>query len=342
MASKVDAIQQFGESLRSKGGLEVRWGVLDGRRVEFYRGKDFARFFKANPDKCSKVLLGGKGEDEQARALGELLLRRGVVLRCDRMVKKPLPGSKRMVKFPKKLVLAEHQQRQVFDEGGFYAFAADRPASAWAYVWAALAVAGVLAACMFPLAPPPVKVAVFYLCAGLLVLIVSVLALRSLVAAASWIATGSTVWLLPNLLSEELPIWELFRPVVSLEPPNCESKWGSHPLVRAGVGAALAAFVWLLYAHSPDKASVARSVMHSRDELFDWLKINPDIKLLSNTSAATGNATAGNVSSEEVAAANASDARAAAAADEAGEAAEAADTSGAGDAHGSEQGAAEE
>lgn len=61
---------------------------------------------------------------------------------------------------------------------------------------------GVIAACCFPLAPNWVKVWVFYLSAGLLMLILATLALRSAVALATWLASGRTVWLLPNLLSE--------------------------------------------------------------------------------------------------------------------------------------------
>ena len=60
----------------------------------------------------------------------------------------------------------------------------------------------------------------------------------------------------------------MFRPLVSLQPRNTESKWGSHPLTRASVGAALAALFWLLYAHSPDSRTVARTVLHSRDGGF--------------------------------------------------------------------------
>ena len=41
--------------------------------------------------------------DDLARHLGTQLLRRRLSLRVDRLNKKPLPGSKRMVKFPRKL-----------------------------------------------------------------------------------------------------------------------------------------------------------------------------------------------------------------------------------------------
>ena len=234
---------------------------------------------------------------------------------------------------------------QVFVEEAFYAYTYERPTSPWLYLWASLATLGVLLACMFPLAPAPIKLAVFYVCATLVVAILAVLSLRSFVGAVSWILSGSTLWLLPNLLSEvgrraggrarwgltgaftgwlaagsrvapnrgatvgcgslpaaprpacmcpglragsaalpppthlpppppalppasslqEVPITELFRPLISVQAPSKENKWGSHPLVRLGTAGVLAAVFWVLYAHSPDKATVARTVLHSRD-----------------------------------------------------------------------------
>lgn len=61
---------------------------------------------------------------------------------------------------------------------------------------------GVVGACLFPLAPNWAKVAVFYLSSGLLFLILGVLLIRSVLALVTWVATGNTVWLLPNLSSE--------------------------------------------------------------------------------------------------------------------------------------------
>lgn len=60
----------------------------------------------------------------------------------------------------------------------------------------------VVGACLFPLAPNWVKIGVFYLTAGLLCLILATLALRSALALSSWLLTGRTLWLLPNVLSE--------------------------------------------------------------------------------------------------------------------------------------------
>ena len=41
------------------------------------------------------------------KELGDLMLRRRFLIKADRMFKKPKPGRKRLVKWPKKLVPAE-------------------------------------------------------------------------------------------------------------------------------------------------------------------------------------------------------------------------------------------
>ena len=61
---------------------------------------------------------------------------------------------------------------------------------------------GVLAACLFPLAPNWAKLGVVYLSTTLLIAILGTLTLRAAVALASWIACGTALWLLPNLLAE--------------------------------------------------------------------------------------------------------------------------------------------
>lgn len=42
--------------------------------------------------------------DQQARDIGDMMLRKGLLVKADRMFKKPKPGKKRLVKWPKKLV----------------------------------------------------------------------------------------------------------------------------------------------------------------------------------------------------------------------------------------------
>lgn len=48
--------------------------------------------------------MPGDDEDGQMNEFIVLLIRRGLVLRVDRVYKKPKPGKKRLTKWPKKLV----------------------------------------------------------------------------------------------------------------------------------------------------------------------------------------------------------------------------------------------
>lgn len=45
-------------------------------------------------------------------------------------------------------------------------------------------------------------------------------ALCSVVALATWLASGRAVWILPNVMSEELPISQIFKPLVSVSRPE--------------------------------------------------------------------------------------------------------------------------
>lgn len=56
--------------------------------------------------------------------------------------------------------------------------------------------------CLFPLAPQPVKLAVVYVSMTLLILITLVIAVRTFIAAVSWIVLGRALWLFPYLLAE--------------------------------------------------------------------------------------------------------------------------------------------
>lgn len=343
-AEPQDSIQVFADALRSKLGIENRAAVLEGQRFELFRGKDLIRWVKAHPERGAAAAAGkgGEGPEEQARFLGQQLLRRQLARRVDRQIKKPLPGTKKLVKFPKKLALLPPNEATTFVEDGFYIWLYERPVSPWAYLWTALIPLAVVGACLFPLAPNWAKVGVFYLTAGLLALILGVLALRGVLALATWLVSGRTVWLLPNVMSEELPISQIFKPLVSVTRPEegKGSKWGNHPLTRAAVGVAVGALLFVLYRHSPDSAAIKKETSRYRDDLMDWLGVQREgyQRLSGNTTAevpvnATANATAGatagsgtEAAGEAAEAAGAADAEAAGAADAEAAADEAAPT----------------
>jgi hypothetical protein len=60
----------------------------------------------------------------------------------------------------------------------------------------------VIAACLFPLAPAWVRVAVLYLLSGLLMVLLGVILVRYLVFVLVWVLTGCSLWIFPNIMSE--------------------------------------------------------------------------------------------------------------------------------------------
>lgn len=62
-----------------------------------------------------------------------------------------------------------------------------------------------------------------------------------------------------------MPIFQLFKPLISVEvPAEGASKWSHHPLTRLAVAAAVGGLLFFLHSHSPDKGE-RRGV--------DWLAV---------------------------------------------------------------------
>jgi translocation protein SEC62 len=135
-SQNADPIKALADSLREKKGVVWSTAKLEtpdgeGTYVEYFRGKDFARYFRANPEKlnlyvppkpgsscqgegkdnrrrCSTRLPGvhctGKTVEDQIADLMLIFMKRKLVRKTDRKYKKPKPGKKRLVKFPRTLV----------------------------------------------------------------------------------------------------------------------------------------------------------------------------------------------------------------------------------------------
>lgn len=217
----------------------------------------------------------------------KLLLRRGILRRCERMYKKPRPGKKRLAKWPRKLVPVA--DATTWTEDAFYPWMYERPTSPWTYVWSGLMVVLVIAACCFPLAPYRVKLAVFYGSASLLILIFGTILVRAVVALLTWIPTGTAFWIFPNMLADDVPITAAFKPLYSYDPPE-EGK-GTHWALRVGALAVVACICSVLYTVAPDKTEVASGAKQAHDALLEWLVSQPAMKGIEGGNNATGNAT---------------------------------------------------
>lgn len=219
----------------------------------------------------------GRPIDEQITEVGTLLLRRGLLIRCDRRFNRPPPGQARLIKFPKKVVPVQGPDAGRFSEDGFYAWTYDKPTSPLVYVFSLLAAVGVIMVCLFPVAPYWFKAGVVYFLASLLSVIIFTLAIRAIIAAVSYVGTGRTVWLLPNALADDKPLSQLFKPLIAVEEANVQDgRWAmaKQLLTRLAVGLLLGGVTYVLYAKSPGSDAVRKNAFKYRDELFDMLHVH--------------------------------------------------------------------
>ncbi|KAK9156145.1 hypothetical protein Sjap_003625 [Stephania japonica] len=258
-----NVFQIFAEKVRDHKGLESRWAVLQETRVEYFRGKDFVSFLR-NHSELKDVLESDKNLG--AEDIANILLRESLLVRCDRVVKTVRPGKKKLSTWPAHLEIFPDQ---VFsDNDAFFAWTFIKRRPLWqtilSFVWPVVT----LAICLFPIFPHQCKLIILYTCAGLLLLIFSLLLFRFLIFGAAWIILGKRIWFFPNILAEEATLSELFR----FWPKKDEEerpKW----TVRLFYAVVAVLFILVLRHHAPDEAARARyqkRVSNIIDDVLEW------------------------------------------------------------------------
>ncbi|GKU94031.1 hypothetical protein SLEP1_g7571 [Rubroshorea leprosula] len=268
-AAKKDVFQLFAEKVRDHKELVSRWAVLQETRVEYFRGKDFVSFLKNHPE-VKEVLESEK--NLEAEDIANTLLSKNLLVRCDRVVKTVRPGKKKLSTWPAHL---EIFPEQVFsDNDAFFAWAFVKQRPLWQTLLSILWPVLTLAICLFPVYPHRCKILILYSCAGLLLLILSLLLLRATIFGATWIILGKRVWFFPNILAEEATLGELFRfwPKKDEEEPP---KWTAR-LFFAMVAVLV---ILLLRHHAPDEAARARYQKRMSNIIDDVLEWSPSLAL---------------------------------------------------------------
>lgn len=264
---EVDPVQTFAERIRDHKDLESRWAVLQDTRVEYFRGKDFASFWQKHAD--LKGLLGAhQTPAESEDDIGNLLLKRKLILRCDRVVKTLRPGKTRLSKWPARLEVYPEQTFSVDD--AFFAWTFERRRPLWQTVLSILVPIVTLACCLFPVFPHWCKLVVLYTCLTFLAAVLSIIFLRLAIFGFIWVLLGKRVWFFPNILAEEASFTELLRfwPEPSKEdeqPP----KWTSRLAFALGLGLV----VWFCIHYAPDEAArtrYQRKVSNIIDDVLEW------------------------------------------------------------------------
>ncbi|XP_034687861.1 uncharacterized protein LOC117916113 [Vitis riparia] len=262
-AAKKDVFQLFAEKVRDHKDLVSRWAVLQETRVEYFRGKDFVSFLRNHPD-LKEILESDR--NLEVEDIVNVLLRKNLLVRCDRVVKTVRPGKKKLSTWPAHLEIFPDQ---LFSENdAFFAWTFVKRRPLWqtllSFFWPVLT----LAICLFPVYPHGCKLLVLYTCAGVLLLILSLLLLRVAIFGALWIILGKRVWFFPNILVEEVTLRELFRFLPNKDEEE-RPKWTARLLFA--VLAVL--FILLLRHHAPDEAARARyqkRVSNIIDDVLEW------------------------------------------------------------------------
>ena len=147
-------------------GFETRMAVVDsGMRCEYFRGKDFLRYWMSRPGELAYYL--GKAEDDQTAEAKEpeeikdqviilaIFCMAGNLIRtAERKHTKPRPGKKKLPKWPTTLV----SRYLDWDEELFYRFTYERPRGVMFYACAALLLALATFCCFYSLVPNQIKV----------------------------------------------------------------------------------------------------------------------------------------------------------------------------------------
>ncbi|KAJ2724961.1 Translocation protein S62 [Coemansia sp. Benny D115] len=187
----------------TKSGLRAREGVLNGRRVQYFKGKSAINaLVKSEDGKEAKV-----SSREEATEWVQDLLDFQLIVRCDKVAE----GSKQLRINP----------MQNFDEDAYFA---------WLYEGSQLmlilggigVVAVVLAGVMFPLWPSVLRNSTWYLsmlALGLLGLLLVTAIVRLIIYVISLVVAPKGFWIFPNLF-EDVGFFESFVPLYAWETPQ--------------------------------------------------------------------------------------------------------------------------
>ncbi|WVR04921.1 hypothetical protein IAU60_001933 [Kwoniella sp. DSM 27419] len=186
------------EFLRGKNGPKVRRGILNGKRVDYFKVSD--------------------------RASRSELTTSAFFLRTDR----PQPATPPPPGTPKTLNLAP---QQTFDPLGHYTWFYDG-SPLYTILGGAAMVVVMLAGVMFPLWPIQLRIGVWYLSIGVLILIGLFIALaivRLILWCITVVSMKRAIWIYPNLFED----FDSFRPGWAYDEPKKKKRVGKKVGARA-------------------------------------------------------------------------------------------------------------
>ncbi|KIM30945.1 hypothetical protein M408DRAFT_321957 [Serendipita vermifera MAFF 305830] len=197
--------------LRSKNGPKLRTGVLNGKRVDYFKGSGAVKALLTPA--YAKLKNAPKVTSEaEATAVLSQTVRHAFFLRVDRGESITLTSGQTKTKA--KVVTVN--QMQLFEQEMYYAWFYE--GSQWTtYLGGALMVVVLLAGVMFPLWPPMFRQGVSYLSMGVLGLVglfFVIAILRLIFWLITIVAAPPGIWIFPQLFADVgfvdsfIPFWE--------------------------------------------------------------------------------------------------------------------------------------
>ncbi|KAJ1984813.1 Translocation protein S62 [Dimargaris verticillata] len=203
----------------AKSGLRVREGILNGRRVEYFKGKSAVNAILREQYKASS--RPAAADREEAAEILRDVLQYQFIVRCDRS---DADDARKLRINPK----------MAFQEESYYAWLYE--GSQWMIILGGIGlVAVVLAGVMFPLWPPILRDGAWYLSVaglGFLGFLFILSIIRLILYVITVIALPPGLWLFPNLF-EDVGFIESFIPLYAWDTPKKKEEQSSAMLSDA-------------------------------------------------------------------------------------------------------------
>lgn len=130
---------------------------------------------------------------------------------------------------------------------------------------------GVILACLFPLSPWWMRVALAYASMALLIAMLLVIFVRYALFAVVWTLTGYSIWIFPNMMSDTVGVLDAFKPLITVEAPSeGKSQWKQ----RLGAGIVICGVVYVLATNSPDVDVLKEELNAAHDSFFEYLDLH--------------------------------------------------------------------
>eukprot|EP00823_Brevimastigomonas_motovehiculus_P005791 TRINITY_DN4376_c0_g1_i1.p1 TRINITY_DN4376_c0_g1~~TRINITY_DN4376_c0_g1_i1.p1 ORF type:complete len:430 (-),score=98.26 TRINITY_DN4376_c0_g1_i1:20-1309(-) len=210
---KIDELLEFAQFLRNDRVLHVKEGIIQQKRVEYFRGsKLIDRILDVDMSKFKTVAAFMNGQDgtTAAVALASALLENGFFIRALRLKRDPDIDDYTRLKV---------NPSQSFELEGTFFWRLE-PSRRHLYIQSILLVIFALVICLFKVWPLWMKIALYWISLTCLVALSSILVIRLVLFSVLWSIGFRGVWLFPNLFSDTMSFVETFTPLIGIVRPR--------------------------------------------------------------------------------------------------------------------------